>query len=119
MESIYDQRHPHFKKVQRQATKFILNDYESQATKTRLLKLDLLPLMYTLDFYDILFYQSLPTAIIMHIIFNINHYITFSHANTRSSTTNKLHHVHTHNNCFHNFYLTDCQDFETPSHQLT
>ena len=37
--------------------------------------------------------------------FNINHYITFSHANTRSSSTNKLHHVHTNNNCFCNFYF--------------
>ena len=44
-------------KVQRQATKFILNDYESDY-KTRLLKLDLLPLMYILDFYDILFIKD-------------------------------------------------------------
>ena len=52
-------------KFQRQATKFTLNDYESDY-KTRLLKLDLLPLMYILDFYDIsvIFYQSLPIAII-------------------------------------------------------
>ena len=42
-------------KIQRQATKFILSDYVSDY-KTRLLKLDLLPLMYILDFYDILFF---------------------------------------------------------------
>ena len=43
-------------KIQRQATKFILKDYES-SYHTRLLKLDLLPLMYTLDFYDIMFFM--------------------------------------------------------------
>ena len=85
-------------KVQRQATKFILYDHES-----RLLKLDLLPLMYILDYYDILFFIKAFQQPSSHS--NINHYITFSHANTRSSTTNKLHHVHTHNNCFHNFYF--------------
>ena len=68
-----------------------------------ILKLDLLSLMYILDFYDILFFiKSLQQS---SSYFNINHYITFSHASTRSSTTNKLHHVHTHNNCFCNFYF--------------
>ena len=89
-------------KVQRQATKFILNDYESDY-KTQLLKLGLLPLMYILDFYDILFFIKAFQQPSSH--FNINHYITFSHANTRFSTTNKLHYVHTHNNCFHNLYF--------------
>ena len=42
-------------KIQKQATKFILSDYVSDY-KTPLLKLDLLPLMYILDFYDILFF---------------------------------------------------------------
>ena len=42
-------------KIQRQATKFILKDYDTDY-RTRLLKLDLLPLMYTLDFYDIMFF---------------------------------------------------------------
>ena len=88
-------------KVQRQAIKFILNDYESNYI-TRLLKLDLLPLMYILDFYVIVFFIKAFQQPSSH--FNITHYITFSHANTKSSTTNKLHHVHTHNNCFCNFY---------------
>ena len=90
-------------KVQRQANKFILNDYESNY-KTQLLKLDLLPLiMYILDFYVILFFIKAFQQPSSHS--NITHYITFSHANTKSSTTNKLHHVHTHNNCFRNFYF--------------
>ena len=42
-------------RIQRQTTKFILRDYDSDY-KTRLLKLDLLPLMYMLDFYDIIFF---------------------------------------------------------------
>ena len=77
-------------KVRRQATKFILNDYESDYN-TRLLKLDLLPLMYILDFYDTLFFIKAFQQ--SSSLFIINHYITFSHANARSSTTNKLHHV--------------------------
>jgi len=50
-------------RVQRQATKFILRDYNSDY-RTRLLKLDLLPLMYLLDFCDIGFlYKSTKAAI--------------------------------------------------------
>ena len=42
-------------KIQRQATKFILKDYDSNY-RTRFLKLYLLLLMYTLDFYYIIFF---------------------------------------------------------------
>ena len=64
-------------KVQRQATKFIINDYESDY-KTRLLKLDLLPLMYILDFMTFYFLSKLSNSH-QSSHFNINHYITFSH----------------------------------------
>ena len=42
-------------RVQRRATKYILNDYTSDY-RLRQLKLKLLPLMYTLDYYDLLFF---------------------------------------------------------------
>ena len=42
-------------KVQRRATKFILNDYK-YSYKSRLLSLNLLPLMYFLELQDILFF---------------------------------------------------------------
>ena len=42
-------------RIQRRATKYILNDYTSDY-KSRLLKLHILPLMYTLDLNDIMFF---------------------------------------------------------------
>ena len=74
-------------KIQRQAIKFILSDYVSDY-KTRLLKLDLLPLMYILDFYDILFFIKALKQPSDH--YNIHHHVSFSTNNTRSASTNKL-----------------------------
>ena len=85
--------------IQRQATKFILKDYESNY-QTRLLKLDLLPLMYTLDFYDIMFFIKALKQPSNH--FNIYDHVS---ANTRSSSNNKLNHVYTSNNYTRNFYF--------------
>ena len=78
-------------KIQRQATKFILKDYES--SYHTLLKLDLLPLMYTLDFYDIMFFIKALKQPSNH--FNIYDHVSFSTENTRSSSNNKLNHVYT------------------------
>ena len=67
-------------RIQRCATKFILNDYDSNY-KTRLLTLKLLPLMYLLELQDIIFtVKSLkyPTK-----GFNILHHISFSISSTR------------------------------------
>jgi len=89
-------------RIQRQATKYILRDYDSNY-KTRLLKLDLLPLMYTLDFYDILFFIKALKQPSVH--FNIHHYVSFSTINTRSSSTNKLTHTRSNNNYTRNFYF--------------
>ena len=69
------------KTVQRQATK--LNDFRSDY-KSRLIALDLLPLMYILELQDCMFcIQSLksPTR-----DFNIYDFISFSEHGTRSST---------------------------------
>ena len=69
------------------ATKFILNDLTSNY-KTRLVKLNLLPLMMTLELNDIFFfiknYQNIQDY------FNIKTWFKFSSVHTRSSTANKL-----------------------------
>ena len=99
-------------RIQRRATKFILNNYDSNY-KTRLLTLKLLPLMYLLELQDIIFtVKSLkyPTK-----GFNILHHISFS-------TSIHVHHPIVSLNIFlilitiidtHSF--TDCLDFGMPS----
>jgi len=61
-------------RIQRRATKFILNDYTSDF-KTHLLKLNLLPLMYTLDISDIVF--LIKSIEFPSDTFNINDFVTF------------------------------------------
>ena len=82
--------------------------------KTRLLKLDLLPLMYILDFYDILFFVKALKQPSDH--FNIHHHISFSTSNTRSASTNKLNPTHT---ISETFTLTDYLEYGTNYHLLT
>ena len=89
-------------KVQRRATKFILAACTSDY-KTRLLRLGILPLMHTLDLYDIMFFIKALQQPSMH--FNIYNYVSFSASNTRSSSTNKLNHVRTNSNYNRNFYF--------------
>ena len=102
--------HPHLLKdiivleqVQRRSTCFILNDYKSNY-KSRLLKLNLLPLMYLLDYYDIMFFVTSLKNPSTH--FNILDYVKFSSFNTRSSTTNKLCYTFSPNNTSRHFYFT-------------
>ena len=62
-------------RVQRRATKHMLNDY-TNSYKTRLMQLNLLPLMYLFELHDILFtIKSLKTPTTQ---FNINNYINFN-----------------------------------------
>ena len=44
------------KRIQHQATKYTLNDFTSDYKRTRLINLNLLPLMYLLDLYGILLF---------------------------------------------------------------
>ena len=60
-------------RVQRRATKYILNDYTS-CYKTRLIKLKLLPLMYLFELQDILF----AIKSIRHQPFNLTSLITLA-----------------------------------------
>ena len=88
--------------IQRQATKYILNDYVSDY-KTHLIKLNLLPLMYIYDQCDILFFIKSIQNPSDH--FNIQTFIKFCHHSTRSSSSNKLEHVFTSSNQQRNFYF--------------
>ena len=73
--------------VQRRSTKFILNDYTFDY-KSRLLSLQLLPLMMLYELNDILcFVKSLKKP---NIFFNIHNYFTFSFNCTRSASHHKL-----------------------------
>ena len=89
-------------RIQRRATKYILNDYVSDY-KTRLIKLNLLPLMYIYDQCDILFFIKSIQNPSDH--FNIQTFIKFCHHSTRSSSSNKLEHVFTSSNQQRNFYF--------------
>lgn len=87
---------PHKKKdilllerVQRRATKFILNDYKSNY-KCRLLSLKLLPLMMSLEISDIIFFISSYKDSQDH--FNISSQVRFTSSSTRASTNKKLIH---------------------------
>ena len=89
-------------RVQRRATKYILNDYTS-CYKTRLIKLKLLPLMYLFELQDILFaIKSIKTPTIQ---FNITNYISFNSASTRSGANNKLIPPHHLNNTSRHSYF--------------
>ena len=89
-------------RVQRRATKYILNDYTS-SYKTRLIKLKLLSLMYLFELHDILF--AIKSIKIPTIRFNITNYINFNSANTRSGANNKLIHIHHLNNLSRHSYF--------------
>ena len=74
--------------IQHKSTKFILNDYSSNY-RDRLITLHLLPLMYCLDYLDIVFlFTSLQNGSQGH--FDIFHYVQFSSSSTRASLLNKL-----------------------------
>lgn len=100
---------PHFIKdivklenVQRRATKYILNDYNSDY-KSRLTSLNLLPLMLEFEISDLMFCIRSFKSPASH--FNISDYFTFSSNATRSRTHMKMHHSRTTNNIsLHSFF---------------
>ncbi len=87
-------------KVQRRATKFILNDYTSDY-RARLVKLKLLPLMYHLELNDILFCVKSLKAPASH--FDIREYISFSTQSTRSGSHNRMCHSRSFSQLSHHF----------------
>ena len=78
-------------RVQRRATKYILNDFHSDY-KHRLLSLNLLPLMMQLELYDVLFFIRCLKNPDTSNAFSILSYIQFSKGITRSSTHQKVTH---------------------------
>ena len=108
---------PHFMKditkierLQHRATKYVLQDYNSDY-KTHLTKLQLLPLlMYVLEVSDLMSCVNCiknPTS-----SFNINSYVSFSDSRTRS-TGLKLKHNTTFTNKQHHFILIVYVDYGT------
>ena len=88
-------------RVQRRATKYILNDFTSDY-KDRLISLELLPLMMFYELLDIMFFvKSFKTP---NDCFNISNYLKFSACSTRSSTI-KLIHTRSSNNTSRHFYF--------------
>ena len=100
---------PHFLKdvmalerIQRRVTKYILNDPSSDY-RSRLVALQMLPLMMQLELYDIMFFVRClkePTN-----TFNISAHVTFSSNSTRSSTYFKLKHSLCRTNTLQHFYF--------------
>ena len=75
-------------RIQRRASKYILGDYTSDH-KTRLIKLNLLPLMYIYELLDILFFIKSYKSPINS--FNIFQYVTFNNSFTRSRDKKLIH----------------------------
>ena len=74
-------------RIQRRATKYILNDYTSDY-KTRLISLDILPLMAELEIGDLTFFlRNLKTP---GDHFDVTRHLHFSNKSTRSATHKKL-----------------------------
>ena len=89
-------------RIQRRATKYILNDYTS-SYKIRLISLNLLPLMIQFELNDVMFFVSClkhPTT-----AFNIYDYVSFSCHSTRSSKGLKLKHTVSRTNAVGHFYF--------------
>lgn len=89
-------------RVQRRATKYILNDYKSNY-RSRLEKLSLLPLMYMFELYDIMFAVKSFKNPAPH--FDIYQWITFRNQGTRSCAAYKLTHTRSRLNSLRHFYF--------------
>ena len=89
-------------RVQRKATKFILNDYSSDY-KSRLDSINILPLSLWFELQDIMFLIKCLQDPLDTI--NINRYVKFATSNTRANTFNKLKHSFTRTSKGRNFYF--------------
>ena len=89
-------------KIQRRATKFILQDYNSDY-KASILSLNLLPIASWLEVQGLLF--LVKCLLDAHDNFNVSDYICFSTTNTRSPTKNNLVHKFSRTNASRHFYF--------------
>ena len=76
-------------RIQRRATKFILNNY-NLSYRQCLEQLHLLPLMYTYELNDLMFF--IKTLKFPSTHFDISEYLQFVDHNTRAASTHKLSH---------------------------
>ena len=89
-------------RIQRRTTKYILNNYTNDY-KSRLMNLNILPLMYTYEIADTLL---LIKSIRNHSSsFNINNYITFYTGSSRLAKAHKLQHSYGANNTSRHSYF--------------
>ena len=88
--------------LQRRATKFILNGYESD-NYDHLLKLNLLLIIYTFELADIVF--AIKSLKAPSNNFDISKFLSFTVENTRSAAQRKLKHVTVPNNKVRHFYF--------------
>ena len=89
-------------KVQRRATKYILNDFTSDY-KSRLVELQILPLMMEFELNDIMFFIRClkePTD-----AFRMSSFVSFCSRSTRSSSHLKLRHTFSRTNTTSHFYF--------------
>ena len=87
--------------VQRRATKWILNDYSSDY-RSRLVTLELLPLMMTYEINDVVFFMKSVQS--RNPSFDILQHVSFSSSCTRSNGR-KLSHSYTKQNLSRHFYF--------------
>ena len=87
--------------LQRRASKFILHDFSSNY-KTRLLSLDLLPLMMMFELNDVLFFINCLKN--PSVSFDIFKYVSFGTSSTRSGS-HKLRHKGSNSNSQRHFYF--------------
>ena len=91
-------------RVQKRATKYILND-SSSSYKSRLVALNILPLMMQLEFLDIIFFIRCIKEPDLTQAFPIKSYVIFSDNKTRSATHLKLRHSISKLNVTGHFYF--------------
>ena len=89
-------------KIQRRATKYILNDFTSNY-KQRLQTLHMLPLMYILEINDIMF--CVKSLKFPQVHFKILDFVSFAPSGSRSGSRNKMQHIRSNNYKSSNFYF--------------
>ena len=89
--------------LQQRATKFILNDYESDYFDW-LVKLNLVPIMYSFEYLNIKF--AIISLKSLNTNFDISNYISSNYGSTRSSAKGKLKHIMVPNNKLRHFYFS-------------
>ena len=98
-------------RVQRRATKFILNDYQSDY-RQRFSKLNTLPLIMLFEINDIVFFiKCIKLKSHLNILIFLYNYVSFCSHHTRSSSHFKLRHSLSKKNSVRHFFPIEYLDF--------